>query len=63
MLRLDNLDDISGITEKIDCLVHLAFYAIGAADEQRLMSISLAMIHDYVCKLRETVSHLQEDPR
>jgi hypothetical protein len=59
----DNLDDIAGVTEKLDCIVHLAFYAIGAADEKRLIAISLAIIRDYVCELRKTVSHLQEDPR
>jgi hypothetical protein len=53
----DRLDNISGILEKLDCLVHLAFYA----DDQRLMSIVFVMIGDYVRQLRETVSHLQEE--
>jgi hypothetical protein len=55
------VDDLSATIEKLECVLSLSGYAIGAADEKRLMAMVMAIVRDYVQELRRIACRMSGD--
>jgi hypothetical protein len=58
---MDEVDDLSSTLEKLECILHLSGYVIGAADEKRLMALLMAIVGDYVQELHRITCRMRGD--
>jgi hypothetical protein len=57
---IDDLDDLSITIEKLECLLSVSPDLAGETDEERQMSIIMAIVRDYVHELKIVSRRLSE---
>jgi hypothetical protein len=58
---MDDVDELSATLEKLKCVLSLSGYAIGSANETRLMALLMAIVSDYVQELHRITCRMRGD--